>query len=60
MELELKQCPLLKIDIHLEVLDGSNTHHKIEAAFKALALALRNAVEYDPRREDVPSAKGVL
>jgi imidazoleglycerol-phosphate dehydratase len=48
-------------NIHLEVLYGENDHHKIEAAIKALATALRGAVSYDSRREgEVPSAKGVL
>jgi imidazoleglycerol-phosphate dehydratase len=37
---------------------GSNDHHVAEAAFKALALALRDAVEIDPRRRGVPSTKG--
>jgi len=37
---------------------GRNDHHLAEAAFKALALALRAAVEPDPRRRGVPSTKG--
>jgi imidazoleglycerol-phosphate dehydratase len=50
-----------KANIHIAVLYGSNEHHKIEAAVKALALALRQAVELEPRIGDqVPSAKGVL
>jgi imidazoleglycerol-phosphate dehydratase len=48
-------------NLHLTVLYGSNNHHKIEAAVKALALALRKAVTLEPRiRDKVPSAKGVL
>jgi imidazoleglycerol-phosphate dehydratase len=48
-------------NLHLTVLYGSNNHHKIEAAVKALALALRKAVTLEPRIQDkVPSAKGVL
>lgn len=39
---------------------GRNDHHVAEAAFKALARALRAAVEIDPRRSGVPSTKGVL
>lgn len=40
---------------------GSNDHHVAEAAFKALARALREAVEVDPRRDgQVPSSKGTL
>jgi imidazoleglycerol-phosphate dehydratase len=50
-----------KSNLHLTVLYGSNDHHKIEAAAKALALALRQAVSLEPRiRGQVPSAKGVL
>ncbi len=50
-----------KSNLHLTVLYGSNDHHKIEAAVKALALALRQAVALEPRIGDkVPSAKGVL
>lgn len=50
-----------KSNLHLTVLYGSNDHHKIEAAVKALALALRQAVASEPRIGDqVPSAKGVL
>ncbi len=37
---------------------GQNDHHVAEAAFKALALALREAVADDPRRDGVPSTKG--
>ena len=48
-------------NLHLTVLYGSNNHHKIEAAVKAVALALRKAVTLEPRiRDKVPSAKGVL
>lgn len=47
------------ITVHLEVLYGDNDHHKAEAAFKALALALREA--WSPSGSGaVPSAKGVL
>jgi imidazoleglycerol-phosphate dehydratase len=50
-----------KLSLHLTVLYGTNEHHKIEAAIKALAIALREAATPDPRRVDeVPSAKGVL
>jgi imidazoleglycerol phosphate dehydratase HisB len=45
--------------IHVDVLRGSNDHHRAEAAFKALALALRQAVANDGSGE-VPSTKGVL
>ena len=47
--------------LHVECLYGANTHHIVEACFKALARALRAAVEIDPRRSDAtPSTKGVL
>jgi len=47
--------------IHLDVLRGSNDHHRAEAAFKALALALREAIAVDASRGSaVPSAKGTL
>src|SRR5215470_77624 len=39
---------------------GRNTHHVLEAVFKAVARALRQAVEIDPRASGVPSTKGVL
>ena len=49
------------ITLHVENLYGENNHHIIESCFKALARALRDAVEIDPRRADaVPSTKGVL
>jgi imidazoleglycerol-phosphate dehydratase len=50
----------LQANIHLYVLYGSNDHHKAEAATKALALSLRQAVTSDPRRKGVPSSKGVI
>jgi len=50
-----------KSNMHLTVLYGSNNHHKIEAAVKALAIALRQAVTLEPRAKyEIPSAKGVL
>jgi imidazoleglycerol-phosphate dehydratase len=50
-----------KLSLHLAVLYGTNEHHKIEAAIKALAVALREAVTREPRMAgQVPSAKGVL
>jgi imidazoleglycerol-phosphate dehydratase len=41
-------------------LAGENAHHIIEAAFKAAARALREAVSFDERVEGVPSTKGAL
>ena len=45
--------------VHLDLLRGANDHHRAEAAFKALALALRMAVQLDGH-DDVPSTKEVL
>jgi imidazoleglycerol-phosphate dehydratase len=49
-----------KLTLHVRVLYGSNAHHMIEAAFKAFARALREAVEVDPSESGVPSTKGSL
>ncbi len=47
--------------LHVRLLAGANDHHKAEAAFKALARALAQAVQPDPRRQQgVPSSKGSL
>lgn len=49
------------ITLHVETLYGSNNHHIVESCFKALARALRQAVEIDPRKADaIPSTKGLL
>jgi imidazoleglycerol-phosphate dehydratase len=49
------------LTLHVENLYGRNNHHLVESAFKALARALRQAVEIDPRKADaVPSTKGTL
>jgi imidazoleglycerol-phosphate dehydratase len=50
----------LAANIHIKVHYGFNDHHRAEAAFKALALSLRQALAFDPRRKGVPSSKGVL
>jgi imidazoleglycerol-phosphate dehydratase len=49
-----------KLTLHLRVRSGSNAHHMIEAAFKAFARALREAVSIDPDEGGVPSTKGTL
>jgi imidazoleglycerol-phosphate dehydratase len=49
-----------KLTLHLRVEAGSNAHHMIEAAFKAFARALRQAVAIDPGESGVPSTKGTL
>ncbi|MEQ8294423.1 MAG: imidazoleglycerol-phosphate dehydratase HisB [Roseovarius sp.] len=49
------------ITLHVDALHGFNSHHIAEAAFKAVARALRDAVETDPRKADaIPSTKGAL
>jgi imidazoleglycerol-phosphate dehydratase len=49
------------ITLHVDLIHGVNSHHIAEAAFKALAQALRAAVEIDPRKADaIPSTKGTL
>ena len=48
------------ICLHLRLLAGRDPHHIVEAQFKALARALKAAVEYDPRVVGVPSTKGTL
>jgi len=49
-----------KLTVHLRIERGSNTHHMVEAAFKAFARALREAVSIDPYEAGVPSTKGLL
>ena len=49
-----------KLTLHVEVQRGTNAHHMIEAAFKAFARALREAVAIDPTETGVPSTKGTL
>src|ERR1700732_2447995 len=49
-----------KLTLHLRVEAGTNAHHMIEAAFKAFARALREAVAIDPTEKGVPSTKGTL
>jgi imidazoleglycerol-phosphate dehydratase len=48
------------IALHVRVLSGRNAHHVVEAQFKAVARALRDAVAVDPRSGGIPSTKGVL
>jgi imidazoleglycerol-phosphate dehydratase len=45
---------------HMVVHNGDNDHHKVEAALKAFAVALRMAIEIDNRRKGVPSTKGAM
>ncbi len=48
------------ITLHLDAIRGQNTHHMVEALFKAFGRALKDAVRVDPREKGVPSTKGVL
>lgn len=49
-----------KMNLHISVPYGTNNHHISEAIFKATAKALRQAVSFDPRNDQVPSTKGSL
>ncbi len=48
------------LTLHIKLLHGRNAHHIAEAIFKALGQILGQAVALDPRREGVPSTKGIL
>ena len=48
------------VTLHVQVDYGSNTHHIIEAVFKALGRALDQATQWDARRTGIPSSKGAL
>jgi imidazoleglycerol-phosphate dehydratase len=50
----------LEASLHLRVQYGANDHHNVEAAFKALALSLRQACAIDVRRSGPPSSKGAV
>ena len=49
-----------QMNLHAIVHHGSNTHHQLEALFKATGRAVRMACEFDPRAPGIPSTKGVL
>lgn len=50
-----------KLTLHIKLLDGEDTHHKIESAFKSCARALRKACSIDSEHpETVPSTKGII
>lgn len=53
-------CYSAGMNLHIKMLHGSNTHHMIEAMFKAFAKALDEAVSYDERIKGVLSTKGAL
>jgi len=48
------------ISLHIDLVRGKNTHHKVEAIFKAFGVALRKACSINPRKKGVPSTKGML
>jgi len=50
----------MNINLHIDIISGTDLHHVLEAVFKALGVALDQATQIDPRRKDVPSTKGVL
>jgi imidazoleglycerol-phosphate dehydratase len=49
-----------KITLHVNLLYGKNSHHMVEAVFKGIGRALREAVSVDERSSGVPSTKGIL
>ncbi len=53
-------CSELKANIHLKVVYGRNSHHKIEALFKAFARSMRFATGFDKRQKSIPSTKGII
>jgi imidazoleglycerol-phosphate dehydratase len=53
-------CNHGKITLHINLLYGKNSHHMVEAVFKGLGRALREAVSIDERSAGIPSTKGVL
>lgn len=60
MEFMRAFCLHSGINMHIEVHSGRDTHHIVEAVFKAVSRALDTAVQIDPRVFGVPSTKGVL
>ncbi|MGI6552925.1 MAG: imidazoleglycerol-phosphate dehydratase [Bacillota bacterium] len=48
------------VTLHLKQEAGRNTHHILEAVFKATGRALKEAVAFDPRENGIPSTKGIL
>lgn len=50
----------MDINLHVDLIAGTDLHHVLEAVFKALGVALDQATQIDPRRKEVPSTKGIL
>ena len=53
-------CNHARLTLHINLLYGRNSHHRVEAIFKGFGKALRSALSYDPRSSQVPSTKGIL
>lgn len=53
-------CVNAGLNMHVDLLAGGDPHHALEAIFKGMGRALRQAVALDPREKGVPSSKGVL
>jgi imidazoleglycerol-phosphate dehydratase len=53
-------CQYGGVTLHIDVACGNNTHHILEAIFKAWGRAMDQATRVDPRRQGIPSSKGVL
>jgi imidazoleglycerol-phosphate dehydratase len=53
-------CNHGRMTLHVNLLYGKNSHHMVEAVFKGVGKALREAVSLDPRNSQVPSTKGSL
>ncbi len=49
-----------RLSLHIKILSGTNLHHIAESCFKALGIILDQATQIDPRKNDIPSTKGVL
>jgi imidazoleglycerol-phosphate dehydratase len=49
-----------RMTLHINLLYGRNSHHRVEAIFKGFGRALRGALSLDPRASQVPSTKGIL
>ena len=53
-------CNHSKVTLHINLLYGKNSHHMVEAVFKGIGRALRDAISLDSRSSKIPSTKGIL
>ncbi len=53
-------CNHARLTLHINLLYGRNSHHRVEALFKGFGRAMRSALSFDPRSSQVPSTKGIL